>query len=120
MKRIALVALALSVIAPAAHGEAPQVLAAKAEKSGKTWRIHVTLTHPDTGWDHYADGWEVTDAEGNRLGYRTLHHPHESEQPFTRSLTGLSLPGGTREIFIRARCTRDDWSGEPVRVQLQP
>ena len=28
----------------------------------------VTLTHPDTGWDDYADGWRVEDADGTVLG----------------------------------------------------
>jgi len=84
------------------------------------WNIHVTLAHPDTGWDHYADGWEVLDAQGRRLGYRELMHPHVDEQPFTRSLSGVSIPDGTREILIRPRCSRDGWSGTAVRVELRP
>lgn len=84
------------------------------------WSVHVTLEHPDTGWDHYADGWEIYDAEGNLLGKRELMHPHVNEQPFTRSLNGMVLPDGTREIFVRARCSVDGWSGEKTRVELSP
>ncbi len=63
----------------------------------------VTLSHPDTGWDHYADGWAVLDEDGTRLGFRELLHPHVEEQPFTRSLT-MDVPEGTDALLIRARC----------------
>src|SRR6056297_1301048 len=74
--------------------EGPVIKHAEAARDGMGWRFDVTLSHPDTGWDHYADGWEVMTAAGNRLGYRKLHHPHVNEQPFTRSLTGIMVPDG--------------------------
>ena len=70
----------------------------------------VTLTHPDTGWDHYADGWRVETEDGTILGTRELLHPHENEQPFTRSLGNVSIPDGTQRVLIRARCNQDGWS----------
>lgn len=85
-----------------------------------TWRVDVTLEHADTGWDHYADGWEVLDSDGARLGFRELHHPHVNEQPFTRSLSSLMLPDGTREVFIRSRCSLAGWAGKTMRVELDP
>ena len=81
-------------------------------------RVSVTLSHPDTGWDHYADGWEVLDADGNSLGVRTLLHPHVTEQPFTRSLSGVVVPEGAEVVFIRARCNVDGWSGQLFEVRL--
>jgi hypothetical protein len=108
------------VLATAAAADPPEIVDVTAEKTGMSWRVEVTLRHPDTGWDHYADGWEVRDADGNRLGYRELHHPHVEEQPFTRALVNLDLPDGTREIFIRARCSVDGWSGDEMRIELQP
>ncbi|PUB10849.1 hypothetical protein [Yoonia sediminilitoris] len=81
-------------------------------------RISVTLSHPDTGWDHYADGWEVLDAEGQSLGVRVLAHPHVNEQPFTRSLGGVAIPQGAEVIFIRARDNIDGWSDQLFEVQL--
>jgi hypothetical protein len=107
-------------MATAARADAPQIVDTKVEKYGMHWRVDVTLKHPDTGWDHYANGWEVLDADGNRLGYRELLHPHVNEQPFTRSLVNVMLPDGTREIFIRANCLVDGWASETVRVELQP
>ena len=81
-------------------------------------RIDVTLSHPDTGWGHYADGWEVLDADGNSLGIRELLHPHVTEQPFTRSLSGVAIPDGATVIYVRARCNVDGWSDELFEVQL--
>ena len=122
MRQIALtLAAALitySAIPALAHE--PEILDAVATKSGMSWRIDVTLEHPDTGWDHYADGWEVLDKDGNRIGYRLLHHPHVNEQPFTRSLTNLDLPDGTRTIYIRAHCSVDGWGEETYRIDLEP
>ncbi|GAB4302300.1 MAG: hypothetical protein Kow0058_16810 [Roseovarius sp.] len=119
MRLPALLALAALLAAPALGAE-PEVLEAHAEKAGMVWNIHVTLRHPDTGWDHYADGWEVLDAAGRRLGYRELLHPHVGEQPFTRSLTGVMIPDGTSRIFIRARCSVDGWADKTVVIGLQP
>ncbi len=78
----------------------------------------MTLSHPDTGWDHYADGWEVLDAAGNSLGIRTLFHPHVTEQPFTRALSGVTIPEGAEFIYIRARCNVDGWSETLFEVPL--
>lgn len=110
----------LAFLALPAQSDPPEVLAVTAHKAGMVWNFHVTLSHPDTGWDHFADGWEVLDAEGNRLGFRELMHPHVKEQPFTRSLSGVAIPDGTREIFVRARCSRDGWASEAVRIGIEP
>ncbi|WP_330165822.1 hypothetical protein [Seohaeicola saemankumensis] len=83
------------------------------------WRFEVTISHPDSGWDHFADGWEIQDSQGNRLGWRQLLHPHVNEQPFTRSLNNVMIPDGTKEVFIRTRCARDGWSDQITRVVLE-
>ncbi len=77
-------------------------------------RFDVTLSHPDTGWDDYADGWRVELADGTVLGTRVLAHPHVTEQPFTRSQSGIIIPDGVGEVFIRSRCTVDGWADETV------
>ncbi len=93
------------------------IVAVEATPSGDSWRFDVTLEHPDTGWDHYADGWEVLAEDGTSLGLRVLHHPHENEQPFTRSLSGVVIPEGASRVQIRARCNVDGW-GEPIVFDL--
>ncbi|WP_439155374.1 hypothetical protein [Yoonia sp.] len=81
-------------------------------------RFDVTLLHPDSGWDHYTDGWEVLDTDGNRLGFRELFHPHVNEQPFTRSQSGITVPAGATVVHVRARCNIDGWSDTVFEVRL--
>jgi len=92
--------------------------AAKATQSGDTWHFDVTLSHPDTGWDHYADGWRILALDGTVLGTRVLHHPHVNEQPFTRSLGGVNIPEGMKQVQIQARDNLDGWAGELVTLDL--
>lgn len=110
----------LCLMALPAVAEAPEVVEATATKAGMSWRFEVTIRHPDTGWDHYADGWDVIDADGNVLGTRELMHPHVMEQPFTRSLSAVQVPDGTRVVFIRTRCTQDGWTGPVYELELSP
>jgi hypothetical protein len=119
MRQLSFALTACLLTLPALAHE-PEVLDVEIAKSGMAWRVDVTIRHPDTGWDHYVDGWEVLDKNGTRLGYRLLHHPHVTEQPFTRSLNNLILPDGTREIFVKAHCSVDGWSDAAVRVELDP
>jgi len=115
MKRLA--PLLLLAAAPL-HAESPEIVSAEATEAAGGWRIVVTLRHPDTGWDHYADGWEVLAPDGTRLGVRELTHPHVNEQPFTRSLSAIAIPEPIRQITIRARCSRDGWSEDSFTIPL--
>ena len=109
---------AMVLAAPPVFADAPSVVDVTATQSGGTWRFDVTLEHPDTGWDHYADGWEVIDADGNQLGERPLAHPHVNEQPFTRSQSGIVIPDGTTQVFIRARDNVNGWYADRFAVTL--
>ncbi|WP_050773045.1 hypothetical protein [Roseobacter sp. SK209-2-6] len=111
-------ALCLS-LASAALADPARIEAATAQKQGDAWRFDVTLSHPDTGWDHYADGWRVLDMSGKELGLRVLAHPHVNEQPFTRSLTVRGLPEGIGQVQIEARCLVDGWGTQRVTVALE-
>ena len=101
-----------------ALAEEPVIENATARQSGSGWTFSVTLSHPDTGWDHYADGWRVLDMQGNELGLRVLAHPHVEEQPFTRSLSGVQIPEGTTQVQIQARCLVDGWGKETYVLTL--
>jgi len=114
MKKLIL-AISLASCATIAKADFPTV--ERAELNGQT--LSVTLSHPDTGWDHYADGWEVLTPDGTSLGVRVLAHPHVNEQPFTRSLGGLEIPDGITELHIRARCNQDGWSDEVFVLPLR-
>lgn len=72
-------------------------------------RFDVTLSHADTGWDDYADGWRVELADGTILGTRVLGHPHVTEQPFTRS-SQIDVPIGVAQVFVRASDNVGGWA----------
>jgi hypothetical protein len=108
----------LAVLAAPAFAEAPVVTAATATPDGSAWRFDVTLTHPDTGWDHYADAWRIEAPDGTVLGQRDLAHPHVEEQSFTRSLPGVVVPDGMTEVRVRARCNVDGWSDTTFVLRL--
>jgi len=110
--------LILCAAALPALADDPIIEHANARASGTNWRFNVTLSHPDTGWEHYADGWRLLDMDGNELGLRVLGHPHEQEQPFTRSLSGVIIPKGTRQIQVQARCLVDGWGTQRYVVTL--
>ena len=122
-------ALALALVAWAASWMAAPGTAARAgpadvvgveavsEGSG-SWRFHVTVAHGDTGWDHYADKWDVVAPDGAVLGTRVLLHPHEAEQPFTRSLGGVGIPAGTGAVVVRAHDSEHGYGGTEMTVEL--
>ena len=112
-------AIAALAAAPALAGEA-DVLAVEAVPEGAgAWRFHVTVAHGDTGWDHYANKWEVVAPDGRVLGTRTLLHPHETEQPFTRSLGGVAVPEGVERVTLRAHDSVHGPGGKEVTVDLR-
>lgn len=111
--------MGLSLVAASVLADQAKVENATARKSGATWTFEVTISHPDTGWDHYADGWAVLAPDGTELGYRKLHHPHENEQPFTRSLSGVSVPQNLSEVKIRAHDSVHGWSDQLYTVRLK-
>lgn len=96
----------------------PQITHIETQPLSSGWRFDVTLTHPDTGWDHYADGWRVELEDGTILGTRELLHPHVNEQPFTRSLSSVSIPDGVNTVYLRSKCNVDGWSQSTVRYDL--
>lgn len=117
MKRLALLIVCYLPFA-AAHAGEVEVVKAVFEHQAGGWTVNVTLRHADTGWQHYADAWRVVDAKGKVLATRTLFHPHEHEQPFTRSLSGVRLPPGTRVVFVEAHDLKHGWSPQRVEVDF--
>jgi len=102
----------------AVAGEADVVAAEAVRESGGTYRFSVTVRHADTGWEHYADAWDVLGPDGKVLGTRVLHHPHVNEQPFTRSLSGVEVPEGISEVTIRAHDKVHGHGGAVITVPL--
>ena len=80
-------------------------------------QFNVTLSHADTGWEDYADGWRVELADGTILGTRVLGHPHVEEQPFTRS-SSFTVPEGVTDVLIRASTNSDGWAEDTTLFTL--
>jgi hypothetical protein len=95
-----------------------EIVHASFRHGGGEWSVDVTLRHADTGWDHYADAWRVVAGDGGVLGTRTLYHPHENEQPFTRSLTDVKIPAGTTTVYVEAHDKVHGWSPQRLQVNL--
>jgi hypothetical protein len=106
-------------------GNADVVHVRAVQSSAGDWTFHVTVQHPDTGWEDYADGWDVVTPDGRVLKpdpespfTRHLLHPHENEQPFTRSQSGIAVPPGVTRLRVRAHDLVDGYGGREVWVDL--
>jgi hypothetical protein len=95
-----------------------EVVAAEFAAQGPAWRVNVTLRHPDSGWDHYADAWRITSAAGEVLGTRKLLHPHVDEQPFTRSLSGVVIPPEVQQVYVEGHDNVHGWAAQRLEVDL--
>jgi hypothetical protein len=85
--------------------------------NGEKFRIEASLKHDDSGWDHYANAWDVLDQNGKLLGTRVLHHPHVNEQPFTRSLT-LTIPAGVTIVTVRGHDSVHGYAGKSATIAV--
>ena len=99
-------------------GEADIIAVDAVRSADGTYGFQVTVRHSDAGWEHYADCWEVLAPDGTELGTRVLLHPHDDEQPFTRSLSGVRIPAGVTEVILRVRDSRHDYGGREFRLVL--
>ena len=115
---LAVAAGLLFVGGTAVAGEADVVDVIATLQGPGTYRFDVTVAHADTGWDHYADRWDVVAPDGTVLGTRTLLHPHVDEQPFTRSLSGVVVPPGVTTVTVRAHDSVHGLGGAEMTVTL--
>lgn len=104
--------------ASAFAGEADVIEVSLRQAADGTYTFSVAVAHGDTGWDHYANRWQVLGPDGAVLGERVLLHPHENEQPFTRSLSGVVIPDGIEEVTVRAGDSVHEFGGIALVVDL--
>jgi len=102
---------------PVAAGDADVIAADATNTGGSSWRVNATVQHGDTGWDHYANAFEVLGPDGSVLETRVLYHPHVSEQPFTRSVS-VAVPEGVTQITVRAVDSVHGHGGAEVTIDL--
>ena len=95
-----------------------KIVNVKLVQHATTWRADVTLKHDDKGWKDYADAWRLVDENGKEIATRTLYHPHEDGQPFTRSLSGVTIPADVTEILIRSHDLLSGYSPDTLAIPL--
>ena len=118
MKLGRLIAAALAVCATSTFGGEADVDKVRVEQTANgVYQFHVAVRHADTGWDHYANKWDVL-ANGKVIATRTLHHPHVDEQPFTRSLSNVRIDASVKSVALRAHDSQHGYGGAEISVDL--
>ncbi len=118
MLKRSLTAIIVALGVPA-FADPPVVENVNAVQRGDSWTFDVTISHHDTGWGNYADAWRIVDLNGKELGLRNLAHPHEHEQPFTRSLSNVKIPDDLTEEGVQTRDTVGGWYPNITRVKIR-
>ena len=91
------------------------VLGVDVQKTGEdAYTFSTTLRHRDEGWEHYANLWRVAGEEVTN-GVRELLHPHDNEQPFTRSQSNIEAVG---TVTLEAQDTVHGAGGSTVTLDL--
>jgi hypothetical protein len=80
--------------------------------------FQVTLSSPYDTPQRYADAFRVKTSNDMTFGVRELLHDHASEQPFTRSLTGVSIPSDIRQVIVQGRDQQYGYGGDTMTVNL--
>jgi hypothetical protein len=125
MRTLALVGLAGILVSGCGHdaeptgADFPSVIAAEASQNDDgTWQFSVTVSSPYDSPERYADAWRVLDPEGAELGVRVLTHDHAGEQPFTRSLAGVTIDATVETVTIEGRDLLNGWGGTTLDMDL--
>ncbi|UCH27847.1 MAG: hypothetical protein JSV66_09460 [Trueperaceae bacterium] len=80
-----------------------------------SYSFSATVRHNDQGWEHYANRWYVS-GDDVQNGVRELLHPHDNEQPFTRSTSGVRATG---EVVFIAEDTVHGTGGSTITLDLR-
>jgi hypothetical protein len=118
MRLILTTAFLLAAAGFAFAGKADVIAVDVSRDAAGVFAFNVTIKSDETGWDKYADKWDVVAPDGTALGTRVLAHPHVGEQPFTRSLDGVAIPPGITEVTIRAHDKVEGYGGKEMKVAL--
>lgn len=97
----------------------PDVIDVRASAMGNDrFTFQVTVSSPYDTPQRYADAFRVMTDKGDTLGVRELLHDHASEQPFTRSLSGVFIAPGITRVIVQGRDQTYGYGGETMTVSL--
>lgn len=98
--------------------EFPDVIGVEAVRDGDAWTFSVTISSPYDSPARYADAWRITGPSGAVYGERILGHDHASEQPFTRSQSGIMIPADVAVVTVQGRDLENGWGGGTLDYTL--
>jgi len=102
-----------------AAGFFPDVIDVVAAEQADGWRFDVTISSPYDSPTQYADAWRVLAQDGTELALRILTHDHASEQPFTRSQSGIQIPADIERVTVEGRDLLNGWGGATLEITLE-
>ena len=118
-------ALVILFAASLAFGESdaeqrhPDVIDVSVSAAGDDrFTFRVTVSSPYDTPQRYADAFRVMTDEGDTLGVRELLHDHASEQPFTRSLSGVTIAPDITRVVVQGRDQTYGYGGQTMTVSL--
>jgi len=83
-----------------------------------TYALEITISSTYDTPERYADGWRVLDPDGEELGVMELTHDHASEQPFTRTQSGLEIPDGVTSVTVEGHDQANGYGGATQTVDV--
>lgn len=97
----------------------PDIVAAELVPAGDgVFDVEVTVSSEYDTAERYADGWRVLAPDGTVLGEHQLLHDHASEQPFTRTQRGLTVPEDIDEVTVEGRDLVNGYGGASLTVAV--
>lgn len=102
----------------ASNEQFPDVVDVQVTRDGGTFTFMVTLSSPYDSPERYADGWRILGTAGEVYAEMTLGHDHASEQPFTRTQTGVEIPAAVTMVVVEGRDTENGYGGQTRTVEL--
>lgn len=97
----------------------PDIIAVEIADAGDgRFNLDVTVSSPYDTAERYADGWRVLDPAGTVLGEHTLTHDHASEQPFTRTQSGVEIPSDVSSVTVEGRDQEFGYGGDTMTVEV--
>lgn len=96
----------------------PDVVDVSVTGDDSSYTFDVTMSSPYDSPSRYADAWRIIGDDGQVYGVRELTHDHANEQPFTRSLSGVAIPGAVETVTIQGRDQTYGWGGGTVEVSV--
>jgi len=97
----------------------PDVIEASVTGGPASRSFTVTMGSPYDSAERYADAFRIVGDDGRVYGIRELIHDHTTEQPFTRSLGGVVIPGSVQTVTIEGRDLVYGWGGGTVELVLR-